>query len=623
VKDYKGGNTRNLTHHAEQSHGVVFAAEGGLELPKYPAERQRELQRVLVQGIVAHGLLPLRFFEGEGVQEAFRALAPRLELPSHQTVARILDGLDAEATTAGKELVGAARMGFPSFVVEVDCWPAPTNDNYIGIILHGIGPSFQPFSFLLYAGTIAEETAAAQGQRVIFACNDVLGQGVDAVAWAVQTDNAAKAYNIPALLGKQSLRCVCHLLALGPRHLLHPVRRVVQGSSRLQAHESAQPECFALLERARVLCKAFYNTEKLRGQLLSLARRLEIAHRAIDLDNPNKWKSTPAMLAGLIRSEALLSAFFVEHGHSLPDDAILQAPDFHLARELYGILLPVQNTSLLLEGDAFAGSSVLPLMALLAAALGEASPVQVPERGQVAQLRDVGEASLTRPAREFRAAMRADLSHNERHLRDSRRALLLASSLDPRWKGLAFASAEEREGTRAALTQEALQVLQSRGGQAPPRKLQRLRRQQDSALKEPGMERLLEGLSALQAPEDGGAAGAREAPAARLARDAVADWLASPLMPPDSSPLEFWGKAAGPDACTSSYASILAPLARKYLCAPGASGTIERLWSEGRRVLAFNRHALSEERVGQLLRLKFNMSRVGAWPPKAAIPSDP
>jgi hypothetical protein len=51
-------------------------------------------------GFTVNGLLPLRFLESEDVRAVFRVIAPRLELPSHQTVARILNELDAKVMKA-------------------------------------------------------------------------------------------------------------------------------------------------------------------------------------------------------------------------------------------------------------------------------------------------------------------------------------------------------------------------------------------------------------------------------------------------------------------------------------------------------------------------------------------
>ena len=60
---------------------------------------------------------------------------------------------------------------------------------------------------------------------------------------------------------------------------------------------------------------------------------------------------------------------------------------------------------------------------------------------------------------------------------------------------------------------------------------------------------------------------------------------------------------------------FMIPLARKYLAVPGANGSIERVWSSGRRVLVFNRQSLSSAHVHMLLTLKHNMEQLGMWPP--------
>ena len=206
------------------------------------------------------------------------------------------------------------------------------------------------------------------------------------------------------------------------------------------------------------------------------------------------------MRAGALRGEALLSAFFVGEGHTVPAEAVLSEGDFSLAREVYGVLLPVQNTSLLLESDELKGSSALPLMALLSRKLAEGAPVQVPTRGQPDVLASVAEGDLSAGAREFRAALRAELETDLGHLQRSRQTLLCASALDPRWKGLSFASDEERAQVRQRLLDEAVAAARAASPAAPqpPPRLARLRKIPAQPKAKPGMDGLLVDLAALK-----------------------------------------------------------------------------------------------------------------------------
>ena len=68
----------------------------------------------------------------------------------------------------------------------------------MGILVHGVGPDFSPVSFLLYARAIRQETAQAQAQRIIFACREFAERDVDALAWAIQTDNTGTCLSAPA-----------------------------------------------------------------------------------------------------------------------------------------------------------------------------------------------------------------------------------------------------------------------------------------------------------------------------------------------------------------------------------------------------------------------------------------
>jgi hypothetical protein len=121
--------------------------------------------------------------------------------------------------------------------------------------LHGITDSFQPVRLLLYVSTVAQETVQAQGQKVIHACNAVADVRPDDLLWAVQTDNASKAAGVAGALSKTSLRCTCHLLALGPRlnvaapqHLPRPPGSPVCAPSRRPRVRRSFPDFFAVSE---------------------------------------------------------------------------------------------------------------------------------------------------------------------------------------------------------------------------------------------------------------------------------------------------------------------------------------------------------------------------------------
>ena len=100
--------------------------------------------------------------------------------------------------------------------------------------------------------------------------------------------------------------------------------------------------------------------------------------------------------------------------------------------------------------------------------------------------------------------------------------------------------------------------------------------------------------------------------------EAVKEWMDSPQTPHDESPLDWWAQALEKEVVSASV-RLLAPLARRYLAIPGSNGRIERLWSDGKRVLTVLRTSLDPDRVSMLLRLKANMELVGMWPPQALV----
>ena len=86
---------------------------------------------------------------------------------------------------------------------------------------------------------------------MISVANSLLSRDITELCWANQSDNTGKAVNVAAALKLDGLRCVAHLLALGPRHLLHPVKRMVA-----VAHERAHKDAYFVLREDQALREA-------------------------------------------------------------------------------------------------------------------------------------------------------------------------------------------------------------------------------------------------------------------------------------------------------------------------------------------------------------------------------
>lgn len=172
----------------------------------------------------------------------------------------------------------------------------------------------------------------------------------------------------------------------------------------------------------------------------------------------------------------------------------------------------------------------------------------------------------------------------------------------------------ERLIDEAAAAKPGLARLAVGGVPAQPQ-LKRLRRAEPGAPVRrslPGMERMLQRAAGLQAAVP---VPLEDHEWAAMAAQGVADWLASPSVPADVDPLAWWAAEAAKESRPVSI-TVLTTLARKYLCIPGANGSVERVWSSGRRILTFNRQSLAGSRVSQLLSLKHNAALSGQWPPK-------
>ena len=106
-----------------------------------------------------------------------------------------------------------------------------------------------------------EHTAVNQAFRTEWVLDRWFGQRVPEMMWAMQTDNAASAANIPGALGVQGIRCFDHMINLTPRHLLFPVKRQHNKVERWERHELAVPEVLDLCEKARAEVKRIKHHE--------------------------------------------------------------------------------------------------------------------------------------------------------------------------------------------------------------------------------------------------------------------------------------------------------------------------------------------------------------------------
>ena len=336
----------------------------------------------------------------------------------------------------------------------------------------------------------------------------------------------------------------------------------------------------------------------------------------LSLDNSNKWDATEKMLVYALRAQMALLEYLRAFGNEVPEGGVLSGSDFQLLREVDGVLRPLCNCVHILETDEFKGSSVLPWCSVLMEELEPQEGVELRRMGDHQVLDLVPAGQLSAPAKDFRRALRAELVIVLRHLDDSREELLMASALDPRWRGMAWADEGEREAVSRRLVREA--VAQVRAG---PQREQAAEEGSEipgrSRLRRAGMSRLLERAGRRAG---GAAVGAAAEDLAGEVTKAVKEWMDSPQTPHDESPLDWWAQALGKEVVSASV-RLLAPLARRYLAIPGSNGRIERLWSDGKRVLTALRTSLDPDRVSMLLRLKANMELVSMWPPQAlALP---
>ena len=307
VKKYLHGGTSNMESHL-RLHNVTRLnsdkVKRGELTPldvqeRWSEEGQRRGALALTKWIAKDKLSP-NIVMGAGFRVALNELlGGRMRPPHRGTIVRHAAGLKQEHDTRVVcHVQELAKYEFPMGVVQVDIWEAPNKQHWMAVILHSVSADFVKTRLVLYFGKIADKGAREQAQRIISICNQ-MHINPDHLIWVVGTDNTPSAYNVARELQKEILRCGAHVIALGPKHMFYPVKRMRDDGAGgreevLAIHEDADEEAFRLLEKIRREHKRVREIQANRLKFDAVQNR-PIALIAIG-DSAAKWVGMSPML---------------------------------------------------------------------------------------------------------------------------------------------------------------------------------------------------------------------------------------------------------------------------------------------------------------------------------------
>lgn len=204
---------------------------------------------------------------------------------------------------------------------------------------------------------------------------------VEKLVWLGMSDNCGAASNVAPLLGLQTARCYCHIMALAPCHLNFPVQRQQNGESRLVPHENAVAEVYDLLGKCRRLVKQFmrkYGKDTNARELETAQRRLNLNVLICPLDSSSEWSSTYTMLNRLCRMKPGLVEVAATRGGQFPRNCFLTEAEWLVVNQLVGVLRPFKEATDFAQKSCLMGSMVLPIAFTLEHQLRASTAVRCP-----------------------------------------------------------------------------------------------------------------------------------------------------------------------------------------------------------------------------------------------------
>ena len=556
-------NTTNLKQHLQAWHPAALSkgesskspqqttmeAFSQKESPKLPrgSRRAKDVTQAIAE-FVSKDMRPVAVVEGVGFRNLVATLDPAYQIPSRKSVMEVLHRMyDEVRSQVEAELSQVKHVSFTA-----DFWTSVATDSFLGISVHFVR-EWKLRSYILQTREVRESHTAEVVARNL---ESMLSEWkLEEKLVSMTRDNAR---NIVAALNKlhwQQIPCTAHTLQIA-----------VNQGLKLQAVKET-------LSRCRRIVSHFKHSYVSQNALEAAQERLELPKHKLIQEVTTRWNSAFAMLERLTEQQAAVSAVLAESKTSSDRDLILSSSEIAKIECIMGVLKPLAQATEMLSVEKMPSVSIVQpiLTALLKRHL---TPSDV-------------EPSITND-------LKSVISRNmQQHFSDEslRSLMLVASALDPRFKGLKFLSSSERSSVYSDL----LRHVTSKAAE---------QEEEEEAVRTnpPSPKRPCTGGDLLNFHESSSDSNG-SSPAMRQTSQAekeVTAYKAEEQIAHDSDPLEWW-KVHAPRL------PILASLAYKYLCVQATSVPAERLFSDAGTIVSKKRNSLKPDNIDCLLFLHRNM----------------
>ena len=495
---------------------------------------------------------PLSVVENEGFVKFVNELDLRYQLPSPSTVTR---SLLPKKYKKIKDALKCELMQVKHVALTTDLWTSNQTLSYLTLTCHYINQEMRLCSKVLEtlymqkdhtAPNLAEELKKIAEEWEITEKN-----------CCIITDNAANIVAAVNLLGWHHLPCFAHTLNL-----------IVQDS--LKAVDGLP----SLKQKCKDIVSYFHRSSKATEKLLSIQSQSHTTARAVKLkqDVETRWNSTFYMMERLLELQEAVTTALCLSGRN---DLCLTKSEFDSIKQIVSVLKSFEKATREMSSESFVSlSKIIPLVHLLQGSLGGTATLA----GNQSQSPEV------RLKAELKRQLKRRFSQVESH-----HTLSASTILDPRFKKIAFSSADSAERTIERISGEVCNVILNDTDESTPASTTGQNTEEsvhesdlwgtfDKKVAEASMHRTNSVESAVE----------------------IRQYIQEKNLSRQEDPLEWWKQQA------SGYPH-LCQLFKKYLCIPATSVPSKRAFSKAGELVSKKRSNLKPSNINMLLFLSNNM----------------
>lgn len=580
----KSKNTTNMWTHLKRHHPETHATalkerDGNSTASRQPTvaemfdaqwkwpnsdNRSKKID-VAIMEMIATDNQPFTVAADVGFKRLMAMLEPRYSLKSekyYRTV--VFEDVHSKVEKKIKELITLDNAG-PHLSFTTDCWSGET-ESLMSLTCHFIDKEWKRQQIVLNVKAMHGSHTGEYISDVFLGLLKYWDIDVERVVLVLR-DSGANMIKAMRLAEVPDLSCTAHTLQLVVNDGINSQRAVADIAAKLKS--SATHFNHSVLAKQR---------------LREIQKELDLPQHRIIQSVPTRWNSTLHMLESMLEQRRALTVYAGEHGKI----SVLTADQWTLVDNLIATLSPLEQVTLEMSRSDSTISCVIPCITVLKMLL----EAEGPKTRGIGTLRDTMLKSLKG---------RFDKA-------ETTRCLVLATILDPRYKGHALATAtvtsakdwikEEHHN----LIEAEKQHRAASEGQAEDPKKRRVEEGEEEEVEEvAGPSDMLEKMYASLLAQGGPTPGEADEEDDLLFSHQLDLYLREPLIDRQrGQPLEWWKQ-------NSVRLPHLAKLARKFLSSPPSSVPSERVFSEVSHIYDKNRSRLTGEHAERLCFLHYNL----------------